>query len=138
MYTIFLSILIQGVVIISPDPSHDKRLQHTGCHFLNTTLRVYWTGFHDDESDIAGFRVAIGRTPVEYDVLPFQNFHTNSEAKLNLTQNYGLSKGDTIFATVEATNKAGLTTKVSSLATRLLSDKDSTLLNEGDFECLNV
>ncbi|XP_028399030.1 uncharacterized protein LOC114522523 [Dendronephthya gigantea] len=128
----------KGLVIISPDPNHDKRRQHTGCHFLNTTLRVFWTGFHDEESDIAGFSVAIGRAPLRYDVLPFRDFNINFEANFELTEDHGLSKGDTIFVTVEATNKAGLTTKVSSPATRLLSDKDSTLLNEGDFQCVNV
>ncbi|XP_028398913.1 uncharacterized protein LOC114522435 [Dendronephthya gigantea] len=128
----------KGFVIISPDRNHDILRHHTGCHFLNTTLRVYWSGFHDDESDIAGFRIAIGRAPLRYDVMPFRNFAIDSEAKFDLNENYGLSKGDTIFGTVEATNKAGLTTKVSSPATRLLSDKDSTLLNEGDFQCVNV
>ncbi|XP_028399031.1 uncharacterized protein LOC114522524 [Dendronephthya gigantea] len=128
----------KGLVIISPDPNHDILRHHTGCHFLNTTLRVYWTGFHDDDSDIGAFRVAIGRKPLGDDVLPFRNFNIDFEAKFELTEDHGLSKGDTIFATVEATNKAGHTTKVSSPATRLLSDKDSTLLNEGDFQCLNV
>ena len=137
-FNILLYVPFQGLVIVSPDPNHDILRHHTGCHFLNTTLRVFWTGFHDDESQIAGFRVAIGRSPLGYDVLPFRDFNIDSEAKFELNENYGLSQGDTIFATVEATNKAGLTTKVSSPATRLLSDKDSTLLHEGDFQCVNV
>ena len=60
-----------------------------------------------------------------------------SEAKFELSQQYGLSKGDTIFATVEATNEAGLVSRVSSQPTRLLSDTDSNLLNERDFQCVN-
>jgi hypothetical protein len=125
-------------VIISPDSNHDIRHQHTGCHFLNTTLRVYWTGFHDDESHIAGFRVAIGRAPLGADIIPYKDLKIDSEAKFELSQQYGLSRGDTIFATVEATNGAGLITKVSSQPTRLLSDTDNNLLNEQDFLCVNL
>ena len=124
-------------MIISPDSNHDLWHQHTGCHFLNATLRVYWTGFHDNESHIAGFRVAIGRAPLGKDIIPYKEISIDSEAKFELSQQYGLSRGDTIFATVEAKNRAGLVTKVSSQPTRLLSDTDSNLLNEQDFQCVN-
>lgn len=125
-------------MIISPDVNHDTRRQHTGCHFLNATLRVYWTGFYDEESPIAGFRIAVGRKSLGYDIIPFQNVNIDSEANFELDERYGLSRGDIIFATVEATNQAGLLTKVSSLPTRLLSDTDSNLLSERDFLCENV
>ena len=114
------------------------RHQHTGCHFLNTTLRVYWTGFHDKESRIAGFRVAIGRAPLGTDIIPYKDLNIDSEAKFELSQQYGLSQGETIFATVEARNQAGLVTKVSSKPARLLLDTDNNLLNERDFVCVNI
>ena len=126
------------MVIISPNPNHDLRHQHTGCHFLNTTLRVYWTGFYDYESHIARFRIAIGQAPLAMAIIPYKDVNIDWEAKFELNQKYGLSRGDRIFATVEATNEAGLVTKVSSQPTRLLSDTDSSLLNERDFDCLNV
>ena len=126
----------QGLVIISPDLNHDILHQHTGCHFLNTTLRVYWTGFHDNESRIAGFRVAVGRSPLGQDVIPYKKLSISSEAKFELGLQYGLSHGDTIFATLEATNRAGLVTKVSSKPTRLLLDTDRNLINEDDFVCV--
>ena len=116
--------------------NHDILQQHTGCHFLNTTLRVYWTGFHDNESQIAGFRVAIGQAPLGQDIIRYKNLNISSEAKFDLGQQYGLSQGVTIFATVEATNRAGLVTKVSSKPTRLLLDTDKNLINEQDFVCV--
>ena len=128
----------KGVVIISPDSNHDTRRQHTGCHFMNTTLRVYWTDFHDEESHLTGFQVAIGRAPLGHDIIQYRNVNIDSEVNFELSERYGLTRGDTIFATVEATNGAGLTTKVSSLPTRLISDTDSNLLNERDFLCVNV
>ena len=126
------------MVIFSPDSNHDLQHHHTGCHFLNKTLRVYWTGFLDYESHIARFRVAVGRAPLGMGIIPYKDVNIDWESKFELNEKYGLSGGDRIFATVEATNQAGLVTKVSSQPTRLLSDTDSRLLNERDFHCLNV
>ena len=119
-------------MIVSPDRNHDVRRQHVGCHFFNTTIRVYWSEFHDKESNIAGFRIAIGRRPLGYDIVPYKYVGIVSDAKFDLGEKYGLSLGEAIFATVEATNKAGLSTGVSSLPTRLISNI------EQDFLCVNV
>jgi hypothetical protein len=124
-------------VIISPDRNHDVRREHVGCHLFNTTLRVFWSGFHDEESDIAGYRVAISRRPLGYDVIPYIHFGIISDTKFELGEKYGLSLGETIFATVKAMNKAGLSTEVSSPPTRLISKSDSNLAQE-DFLCINV
>jgi hypothetical protein len=124
-------------VIISPDRNHDVRREHVGCHLFNTTLRVFWSGFHDEESDIAGYRVAISRRPLGYDVIPYTQFGVVSDAKFDLGEKYGLSLGETIFATVKATNRASLSTEVSSRPTRLISNTDSNLTQE-DFLCINV
>lgn len=125
-------------MIISPNRNHDVQRQHVGCHFLNTTLRVYWSEFQDKESNIAGYRVAIGRRPLGYDIIPYTYVGIVSDAKFDLGEKYGLSLGETIFATVEATNKAGLSSKVSSLPTRLISNTDSNHVTEQDFLCVNV
>ena len=62
-----------------------------------------------------------------------------SDAKFDLGERYGLSLGDLIFATVEATNGADLTAKISSLPTRLISEYlENDNLNEEDFACINV
>ncbi len=124
-------------MIISPDRNHDVRRQHVGCHFFNTSLRVYWSQFHDEESNIAGYRVAIGRKPLGYDIVPYTYLGVVSDAKFDLGEKYGLSLGETIFATVEATNKAGLSTEVASPPTRLISNTDSNLTQQ-DFLCINV
>ena len=125
-------------MIISPDRNHDVRRQHVGCHFFNTTLRVYWSQFHDEESQIAEFRVAIGRRPLEPDIISYTYVGIVSNENFDLGEQYGLSLGETIFATVEATNNAGLSTKVASLPTRLISDyPDKNNLSEEDFSCVN-
>ena len=124
-------------MIISPDRNHDVRRQHVGCHFFNTTLRVYWSEFYDKESKISRFRIAIGRRPLEADIIPYRNVGIVSDAKFDLGEQYGLSLGDTIFATVEATNKAGLSAKVASLPTRLISEYSDNQ-SEEDFVCVNV
>ncbi|XP_028410885.1 uncharacterized protein LOC114533553 [Dendronephthya gigantea] len=127
----------KGFVIISPDRNHDVRRGHVGCHFINTTLRIYWSRFYDEESNIAGFRVSIRRKPRGSDVIPYTYFGITSEARFHLHENYGLSLGQTIFATVEATNKAGLSIEATSPLTRLISLTDSNLVNEQDFLCVN-
>ena len=60
------------------------------------------------------------------------------EASFEINDRYGLTQGDIIYVTIEATNEAGLITKLSSQPTRLLSDTDDNLLNEQDFLCVNV
>ena len=124
-------------MIISPDENHDVRRQHVGCHFFNTTLRVFWSEFQDEESNIAEYRVAIGRRRLGYDVIPYTNFGIVSDATFDLGEKYGLSLGETIFATVKAINKAGLSIEVSSHPTRLISSTDLNLTQE-DFLCINV
>ena len=113
------------------------RREHVGCHILNTTLRVFWSEFHDEESNIAEYRVAIGRRQLEYDIAPFKHFGIVSNAKFDLGEKYGLSLGETIFVTVKAINKAGLSTEVSSRPTRLIANTDSNLTQE-DFLCINI
>ena len=125
-------------MIISPDRNHDVLREHVGCHFLNKTLRVYWSEFGDKESNIAGYRVAIGREPFRYDIIPYTYTRIASDAKFDLGERYGLSLGETIFATVEATNRAGLSTEAASLPTRLISDRESNLSTEQDFSCINA
>ena len=105
---------------------------------MNTTLRIYWSGFYDKESEISGFRVGIGRKPLKVDIVSYQNLKIASEAKFDLDERYGLSRGDTIFASVEATNRAGLTSEAASLPTRLISETDQNLVSQGDFHCINV
>ena len=124
-------------MIISPDHNHDMRPEHVGCHLFNTKLRVFWSGFHDEESNIAEYRVAIGRSHRGYDIIPYTHFGIVLDAKFDLGEKYGLSLGETIFATVKAINKAGLSTEVSSRPTRLISNTDSNLTQE-DFLCINV
>ena len=125
-------------MIVSPGRNTDIKDEHTGCHFMNSSLRVHWSGFHDNQSGIAAFRVGIGRKPLTVNIISYQKPKVASEEQFRLEASYGLSRGDTIYATVEAINKAGLTTTVSSLPTRLISDTDTNLINENVFQCINV
>lgn len=125
-------------MIVSADRHHDVIQKHSGCHFFNATLRVYWYGFHDNESEIAHFRVAIGRNQLSDDVVPYRDVNITNSANLELGRVAGLTPGDLIFVTVEATNRAGLVTQAASLATRLIAENDARLLKEAAFDCINI
>ena len=125
-------------MIVSADRHHDVIQKHSGCHFFNATLRVYWSGFYDNESDIARFRVAIGRNQLADDVVPYRDVGIANSVNFELGRVAGLTPGDLIFVTVEATNRAGLGTQAASLATRLIGENDERLLKEAAFECINI
>jgi hypothetical protein len=126
-------------VIVSPDRNHDVLREHVGCHFFNTTLRVYWSEFHDKESSIAGYRVAIGRMPRGSDITPYKGVGIDSHATFDLGEKHGLSLEEIIFAAVEATNGAGLSIHISSPPTRLISNTESNPYDtDQDFSCITV
>jgi len=126
----------QGSVIVSEDRTHDVYGIHSSCHLYNKTLRAHWYGFNDNESDINGFRVAVGRQPNASDVLQFQEVGLTTNVTLSLT-NYTFD-GDIIYVTVESRNSAGLATQSSSPPTRLVAADSEEYMKEGDFYCLNV
>ena len=132
-----LSFLPQGKVFVSPDRNHDVKRIHSGCHLYKAPLRVYWYGFGDMDSDIARFRVGIGRNRLTSDVISFQNVDITNNITLEL-RGTGLRPGHLIYVTVEAINRAGLATQVSSPATRLISEYDHRLMIEEEFDCLNI
>ena len=133
--THFTSIL-QGSVIVSEDRTHDVFGIHSSCHLFNKTLRAHWYGFNDNESEISDFRVAVGRQPNATDVLQFQKVGLVTDVYLPLTNI--TFDGDIVYVTVESRNSAGLVTRSSSLATRLVAADSDEYIKQGDFYCLNV
>lgn len=133
--THFTSIL-QGSVIVSEDRTHDVFGIHSSCHLFNKTLRAHWYGFNDNESEISDFRVAVGRQPNATDVLQFQKVGLVTDVYLPLTNI--TFDGDIVYVTVESRNSAGLVTRSSSPATRLVAADSDEYIKQGDFYCLNV
>ena len=128
----------QGSVIVSEDRTHDVFGIHSSCHLFNKTLRAHWYGFNDKESEISGFRVAVGKQPNATDVWPFQEVGLVTNVTLPLTNISSLLDGDIVYVTVESRNGAGLATQSSSPPTRLIAADTEQFLREGDFYCLNV
>ena len=133
--TDFTSIL-QGSVIVSEDRTHDVFGIHSSCHLFNKTLRAHWYGFNDNESEISDFRVAVGRQPNATDVLQFQKVGLVTDVYLPLTNS--TFDGDIVYVTVESRNSAGLVTRSSSPATRLVAADSDEYIKQGDFYCLNI
>ena len=129
--------LLQGKVIVSADRNHDRKRMHSGCHLYSAPLRVYWYGFADIDSDIAGFRVGIGWKKLTSDIISLKYVDITNNITLELRRT-GLQPGDLIYVTVEAINRAGLETQASSLVTRLISPDDHRLMTEQEFDCINV
>jgi len=126
----------KGSVIVSQDRTHDVFRLHSSCHLFNKTVRAHWYGFNDNESDIDGFRIAVGRQPYANDVLPFTEVGLTTNVTLSLTNN--TFDGDIIYVTVESRNSAGLVTQGSSPPTRLVAADSEEYIKQGDFYCLNV
>ena len=101
-------------------------------------MRVHWSGFNDKESEVSGFRVAVGKQPNVTDVLQFQEVGLVTNVTLPLTNITTLFDGDIVYVTVESRNVAGLVTQSTSPATRLIAADDEQYIKEGDFYCLNV
>ena len=123
---------------MSEDRTHDVLGIHSSCQLFNETLRAHWYGFNDKESDIGGFRVAVGKQPNATDVLQFQEVGLVTNVTLSLTNISTLFDCDIVYVTVEARNGAGLVTQSSSPPTRLIAADSEQYLREGDFYCLNV
>lgn len=123
-------------MIVSKDRTHDVFGLHSSCHLFNKTLRAHWYGFNDNESEISGFRVAVGRQPNATDVLQFQEVGLTTNVSLALANN--TVDGDIIYVTVESRNFAGLVTQSTSPGTRLVAANDDEYIKQGDFYCLNV
>ena len=121
---------------MSEDRTHDVFGIHSSCHLFNKKLRAHWYGFYENESEISGFRVAIGSQPNTTDVLQFLEVGLTTNVTLSLTNS--TLDGDVIYVTVESRNFAGLVTQSSSPATRLIAADNEQYINEGDFYCLNV
>ncbi|KAL9987466.1 hypothetical protein ACROYT_G001779 [Oculina patagonica] len=128
----------KGSVIVSEDRTHDVFGIHSSCHLFNKTMRAHWYGFNDKESEINGFRVAVGKQPNATDVLQFQDVGLVTNVTLPLTNISTLFDGDIVYVTVESRNGAGLVTQSSSPPTRLIAADSEQYLKEGDFFCLNV
>ena len=127
----------QGSVIVSDDRTHDVFGLHSSCHLFNKTMRVYWFGFNDLESEVSGFRVAVGKHPNATDVLQFQDVGLVTNITLPLSNISVLFDGDIVYVTVESHNPAGLITQSASPPTRLVSVDNEEYLEQGDFYCLD-
>ena len=129
---------LQGKVIVSKDPMHDVIGIHESCHLFNKSLRVHWSSFQDKESEIDGFRIGLGTFPLMADIHAMLEVGLVTNTTINLSDLISLDRGQVIYVTVEATNKAGLVTKATSPPTRLVDDKEESFLGYGNFDCLGV
>jgi N-acetylneuraminic acid mutarotase len=77
-----------------------------------TAISANWTAFSDPESGITKLQWAIGTSPGATDVLGFTNLATSAVGATR--SGLSLTHGTTYYATVKATNGAGLVTTVSS------------------------
>ncbi|XP_053401006.1 uncharacterized protein LOC123523226 isoform X2 [Mercenaria mercenaria] len=78
------------------------------CTEAFTYLGVAWTHFSDDESEITEYQLAIGTSPGGADISPFISLSTD----LNhyIVKDINIKGQRQVFATLKATNFAGLTT----------------------------
>jgi len=83
------------------------------CQVSQTEVRLAWGGFVDAESGIAQYSVALGSQPGTDDVAGYRSFGTATRGTVtDFLQ--PLSCGDTVYATVIATNGVGLTVHAMS------------------------
>ncbi len=88
---------------------------------INSVVEVYWSGFVDPESDISYFRVAVGQGLYNPQL---REMHVHPEHFLPFTSiglvqswrraTFSFPDGTFVVASIEAVNKAGLGTVVSS------------------------
>ena len=62
--------------------------------------RAHWYSFNDEESEISGFRVAVGKQPNATDLLLFQEVGLVTNVTLPLTNISMLFDGDIVYMTV--------------------------------------
>lgn len=104
-----------GVVVDTSAPAAGSVSDGTGAdadfQAGTTSLSANWTAFTDAESGIAGYEWAIGTTPGGTETQAFTSVGlVTSASNTALT----LSTGATYYASVRATNGAGLTTTATS------------------------
>ena len=100
-------------------------------------MHVHWFGFNDLESEVSGFRVAVGKHPNATDVLQFQDVGLVTNITLPFSNISTLFDGDIVYITVESRNPAGLITQSASLPTRLVAVDNEEYLEREDFYCLD-
>ena len=100
-------------------------------------MRVHWFGFNDLESEVSGFRVAVGKHPNARDVLQFQDVGLVTNITLPFSNISTLFDGDIVYITVESRNPAGLITQSAFPPTRLVAVDNEEYLEQGDFYCLD-
>jgi len=77
----------------------------------STMIEANWSGFQDPESGIAGYEWAIGTSPGATDVQDFRPVGVQHDA---VNDALSLTAGATYYATVRATNGAGLSVTATS------------------------
>ncbi|XP_053400990.1 uncharacterized protein LOC123541000 [Mercenaria mercenaria] len=82
------------------------------CTEAFTHLGVAWTHFSDDESEITEYQLAIGTSPGGAEISPF--IPLSSELNHYVVKNIDLKGLRQVFATIKASNFAGLTTSAYS------------------------
>ena len=100
-------------------------------------MRVHWFGFNDLESEVSGFRVAVGKHPNATDVLQFQDVGLVTNITLPFSNISTLFDGDIVYITVESRNPAGLITQRASLPTRLVAVDNEEYLEQEDLYYLD-
>jgi len=76
-------------------------------------LELHWLGFEDRESGIRAIDIALGSEPGEDDLRPFDRVADAAKGKAALQVATSPPVGSTIYATLRATNGAGLTIVVT-------------------------
>ena len=107
-----------GLVVVGP---HAATGSHSFVQAVSTSLTVAWSNVVDAESDVVHMRVGLGTFPGRDDIVPRQAVPHNAPATGNRTGHHtwhslSLRDGRRYYATVWATNRAGLVAERSSLS----------------------
>ena len=93
-----------------------SRDQHYQYQSDKTSVTATWPPFTDPESDIRNYQFAMGTRPSLDDIISFEDVHLATRVNKN---GLSLLQGAVYHITVIATNFAGSSTNVSSLALRI-------------------
>lgn len=96
-----------GVLIDTTPPTagyvYEGRGQDIDCMWINESLHVHWSHFHDEQSGIVNYEFAVGSKPDSNELLPFMSVGLAT----NATCNPSWSGDQIVYVTVAAYNEAG-------------------------------
>jgi kexin len=113
---------VAGLVVDGPGPADIDVQTET------TAVRVAWSGFNDPGSGVASYAWAVGTTPGGTDVQDFVGVGTATSAA---NEHVSLAGGATVYVTVRATDRVGLSVTATSDGVTLATAQVTVPLAEG-------